>query len=574
MARGVTWFGAAAVALGVCLAGPCGLAAADSDANQDPSTAANQRTDTHTASPSAGPRTAAARVGRPQTRSANTADPRADRRTPTAPGAARAALPARLDARNVRRTPGPDVSTLTPALASAGGTDAPDQAAVTPPLSAPQAPAPAPTVGTVAVPAAASTTTADGLSNPLGPVESFIEGVILLVRRTFFNQPPTVAPEQTTGQTTGPITGTIGAVDPEGDPITYTVISRPQFGTVEVAADGTYLYSPGSTFTGIDTFTVSAADTGFHINLLNPFRPAATLANAVVEQGRPVRVMFDFSYTGLGLLWTQEARSALQTAATLLSSYFLVDTPVTVTYSVDGQFSPFSGQLATATSDMISSRAGFFPTVVQQKIIAGIDVNGSTADGTITWNFANPWALNGTANTGEYDFQSVAMHELMHTFGFLSNVQQAGSNTDTTWTRYDGFLVTSADNAVIGGDFAWNPLYDTNLTGGSGGLYFGGANAIAAFGGPVPLYTPNPWQGGSSVSHLNDATFSGRNKQLMIARVSTGTGIKTLSAIETGIMTDLGYTMVTPPATSTVVMLGFFVVMRRRRATNPATRST
>lgn len=567
MARGVTWFGVAAVALGVCLAGPCGVAAADSAADQEPSTAANQRTDTHTASPPAGPRTAAARAGRPQTRSANTAESRADRRTPAAPGAARAALPARLDARHDARTPGPDVSKPAPALASTGGADAPEQAPVPAQVYEPPTPAPAQAVGTVAVPAAAATTDADALSNPLGPVESFIEGVILLVRRTFFNQPPTVAPVQFTGQTTGPITGTIGAVDPEGDPITYTVISRPQFGTVEFnTTDGTYLYSPFSTFTGIDTFTVSAADSGFHINLLNPFRPAATLANAVVEQGRPVRVMFDFSYTGLGLLWTQEARSALQTAATLLSSYFVVDTPVTVTYSVDGQFSPFSGQLATATSDMISSRAGFFPTVVQQKIITGIDVNGSTADGVITWNFANPWALNGTANPGEYDFQSVAMHELMHTFGFLSNVQQAGSNTDTTWTRYDGFLVTSGDTAVIGTDFAWNPVYDTNLTGGNGGLYFGGANAIAAFGGPVPLYTPNPWQGGSSVSHLNNATFSGRNKQLMIARVSTGTGIKTLSAIETGIMTDLGYTMVTPPATSTALMLGFLFVVRRRRA--------
>lgn len=574
MARVVTWFGAAAVALGVCLAGPCGLAAADSAADPEPSTAANQRPDTGRAGPPVGPGTAAAHAGRSRDRSATTAQSRADRRAPAAPGAARTALPARLHGRPDTQTPGPDVSKPTSALASTGGAGTPDPAATTPALSESPASAPAPTVDAVTVSAAASTTTADGLSNPLGPVESFIEGVILLVRRTFFNQPPTVAPVQTTGQITGPITGTIGAVDPEGDPITYAVISRPQFGTVVVNTDGTYLYSPGSTFTGIDTFTVSAADSGFHINLLNPFRPAATLANAVVEQGRPVRVMFDFSYTGLGLLWTQEARSALQTAATLLSSYFLVDTPVTVTYSVDGQFSPFSGQLATATSDMISSRAGFFPTVVQQKIITGIDVNGSTADGTITWNFANPWALNGTANPGEYDFQSVAMHELMHTFGFLSNVQQAGSNTDTTWTRYDGFLVTSADTGVIGGDFAWDPVYDTNLTGGSGGLYFGGANAIAAFGSPVPLYTPNPWQAGSSVSHLNDATFSGRNKQLMIARVSTGTGIKTLSAIETGIMTDLGYTMVTPPATSTVVMIGFFVVMRRRRATNPAPRST
>ncbi len=430
-------------------------------------------------------------------------------------------------------------------------------------------PAPGAPVVTIAVPvAAAVTTTADVSTNPLGPVESFIEGVVLLIRRTFFNQPPTVAPVQTTGQITGPITGTIGAVDPEGDPITYTVTSGPNFGTVEVSTDGTYLYTPGGTFAGLDTFTVAATDTGFHINLLDPFRPASTLANAVVEQGRAALVQFDFEYAGWALLWSPEARSALQTAATLLSSYVLVDTPVTVNYTVDGEFAPFSGQLASATSPMISSRAGFYPTVVQAKIISGSDVNGSTADGTITWNFANPWAFNGSASGGEYDFQSVAMHELMHTFGFLSTITEPGSNTDTTWTTYDQLLVTSDGTPVIGSDFIWNSAYDTNLTGGDGGLYSGGPAAVAAYGAPVPLYTPNPWQTGSSVSHLSDFVFVGRNKQLMIARVSTGTGIKTLSTIETGILTDLGYTTVSAPGGSAVLMMGLFIIRRRRtRAT-------
>ena len=424
-------------------------------------------------------------------------------------------------------------------------------------------------VDTLVLPvAAAVTTTADESTNPLGPIQSFIEGIGLLIRRTFFNQAPTVAPEQTTGQITGPITGTIGAVDPEGDQIVYVVTSNPQFGTVRVDTDGTYLYTPGSTFAGLDTFTVAASDPGLHINLLDPFRPASTLANAVVEQGRANWVQFDFTYTGLALLWSPEARSALQTASTLLASYVIVDSPVTVSYAVTGEFSPFSSQLASATSPMISSRAGFFPTVVQNKIITGADVNGATADGTITWNFANPWAMNGSATSGEYDFQSVAMHELMHTFGFLSAIVEPGSNTDTTWTAYDHFLVTSGGTAVIGSDFIWNSTYDANLVGGNGGLYFGGPAAIAAYGAPVPLYTPNPWQAGSSVSHLNDASFVGRNKQLMIARVSTGTGLKTLSPIETGILTDLGYTTVTAPGGSAVLMIGLFVIRRRRTRSN------
>ncbi|MCE9515750.1 MAG: hypothetical protein K8R24_07445 [Mycobacterium sp.] len=592
MARGVTRLGAAAFALGISLAAPQAVASADTADDQGPPAAANPD------SPSAGSGRAAARSTAAHPRrirsdaaptTAGTADlpaaaaiaqgPPATR----SPGTPRARLNPRGGAESAARVATPTTA-MTPAAAlTEAGPDiaAPQPTSADTPSSdsgiaaessvgvAMSTPAPGAPVVTIAVPvAAAVTTTADVSTNPLGPVESFIEGVVLLIRRTFFNQPPTVAPVQTTGQITGPITGTIGAVDPEGDPITYTVTSGPNFGTVEVSTDGTYLYTPGGTFAGLDTFTVAATDTGFHINLLDPFRPASTLANAVVEQGRAALVQFDFEYAGWALLWSPEARSALQTAATLLSSYVLVDTPVTVNYTVDGEFAPFSGQLASATSPMISSRAGFYPTVVQAKIISGSDVNGSTADGTITWNFANPWAFNGSASGGEYDFQSVAMHELMHTFGFLSTITEPGSNTDTTWTTYDQLLVTSDGTPVIGSDFIWNSAYDTNLTGGDGGLYSGGPAAVAAYGAPVPLYTPNPWQTGSSVSHLSDFVFVGRNKQLMIARVSTGTGIKTLSTIETGILTDLGYTTVNAPGGSAVLMMGLFIIRRRRtRAT-------
>lgn len=590
MARSVTRLGAVVFALGVSLAAPQAVALADTPDDQGTPAAANpESSSAGTGRPDA--RSSAVRPGRSRIRSdvapAGTATADLPAAAATAQGAPaihppvapRARLNPRGGADTAARTATPTTGVTPVAALTGAGADTaapqpmPVQApspeakvAAEPSLGAQMsAPAPTASIVTLAVPvAAAVTTTADVSTNPLGPIESFIEGVVLLIRRTFFNQPPTVAPVQTTGQITGPITGTIGAVDPEGDPITYTVTSGPNFGTVEVDTDGTYLYEPDGTFAGLDTFTVAATDTGFHINLLDPFRPASTLANVVVAQGRAAWVQFDFEYAGWALLWSPEARSALQTAATLLASYVLVDAPVTVTYTVDGEFAPFSGQLASATSPMISSRAGFFPTVVQAKIISGSDFNGSTSDGSISWNFANPWAFNGSASGGEYDFQSVAMHELMHTFGFLSAITEPGSNTDTTWTTYDQLLVTSDGTRVIGSDFTWNSVYDTNLTGGDGGLYSGGPAAIAAYGAPVPLYTPNPWQTGSSVSHLSDFVFVGRNKQLMIARVSTGTGIKTLSTIETGILTDLGYTTVSAPGGSAVLMMGLFVIRRRR----------
>ncbi len=602
--RAVRW-GAAAFALGVSLAGPQALAAADTPGDDSSAGSANsvadqparsaptrqgraERTVPANRTPSAAAATSDSGDGTPR---AATTPARASQRA-TARNDAGAAASGRPDSVEVSRSLPPagavaersrraaaspgapsgaeesaSATTASPAVES----DSP--AALDVPYAQPDPPmavaATADQVGTVGVPAAAATanSVAHALGDVLGPIQAFVEGIALLVRRAFFNEAPTVTPVQLTGQVSGPITGNIGAVDPEGDPITYRLSAAPVFGTVSIGSDGSYVYTPGADFAGTDAFTVAAADSGLHINLFNPFRPAYTLGNAVVTQGvSGPRVQFEFIYSGGALLWSQEARAALESTATILGSYFVVSSPVTVTYTVNGELSPLSGTLASASSDIISSRPGFFPTVVQAKIISGVDANGAAPDGQITWNFGSPWAFGPAVANGQYDFQSVAMHELMHTLGFLSNVSEPGSNSGTGWTAFDGFLVTANGTGVIGGDYGWISAYDTNLTGGNGGLFFGGPNAVAAYGGPVPVYTPNPWQSGSSMSHLNDPSFYGRNDQLMNARVSMGRGIRTLSAVETAILTDLGYTMVPVPGSTAVLLFGVFFLRRRRPA--------
>ncbi|MGI9125005.1 MAG: hypothetical protein ACR2JM_09695, partial [Mycobacterium sp.] len=117
---------------------------------------------------------------------------------------------------------------------------------------------------------------------------------------------------------------------------------------------------------------------------------------------------------------------------------------------------------------------------------------------------------------------------------------------------------------VIGTDYKWLTAYNTNLTGGNGGLYFSGPNAVAAYGGPVPLYTPNPWNPGSSVSHLDDNTFTGTKTQMMNAITDTGLGIRTLSKVELGVLKDIGYTVVTTPGGTTLLFIGVFMLRRRR----------
>lgn len=434
---------------------------------------------------------------------------------------------------------------------------APDVAAV--------ATAPAAAMAAVRSPVAAVTSSAVGGGGLLAQFKAFFGGGALLLRRSLFNKPPTVNPVQLTGQSGGPITGTIGAVDPEGDALTYKVTADPSFGTVTVGQDGSYSYSPGTSFVGTDNFVVTASDSGLHINLFAVRRSAGTIASVSVTQGQAApQLRFQFNYGSGAQFWSPEARSALESAAAKLASYFVVTAPVTLTFDVTGQFSPLSPTLASAGSDFADPRAaGFMKTIVQNKIQTGSDGNGSAADGTISWNFGSPWTFGNTVSTGKLDFQGTAMHELLHTFGFLSNVTQPGTNSGTTWTLFDSFVVDSAGNKAISGNYKWDSSYNPNLIGRDGGLYFNGPNAVAANRGPVSLYTPNPWESGSSLSHLNDMVFFGSNDQMMNAKASAGSGIRTLSAVELGILRDIGYNVV--GGTPSLMLVGLVFPRGKRR---------
>ena len=584
--------GAAAFALGVALAGP-GLAVATADGTDTATSTASDPAQT-TASDNPAPKSTASRPRRGaapsapadttarDTSAARTAAPAAGR---TASRIASKPAPARRANRNTPTAatpvspsaPSSDISSAQPAAVT------PDQPAAAPNTPIPVSPGFASAVDAAAAPArvvakpvaalsitgaAATAAATDPISALFGPIQSFIEGIGLLIRRTFFNQAPTVAPVQLTGQLEGPITGTIGAVDPEGDPIIYSITGQPLYGSITLGSDGSYTYTKGPGFSGRDSFTVAATDTGFHLNLLDLFRPASTEAYMQVAQGATQSLLtFTFIYGAGSQYWSQAARAALQASAEQLADYLVVTTPVNVTFDVTAESSPLSGTLASAGSDLTSSDPGFYDTVVQQKIVTGVDANGSAADGTIDWNFGQRWAFGNSVDYSQYDFTSTAMHELMHTLGFLSNVDEPGWDaTNQTWTTFDSFMVTRNGTTVIANsDYSWDPVYNANLTGGNGALYFGGPNAVAVYGGPVPLYTPNPWEPGSSVSHLDDSTFTGGNSKLMNAISDTGTGVRVLSPIELAILKDIGYTVNSTPASAAIFIIGFGFISRRRR---------
>lgn len=125
-------------------------------------------------------------------------------------------------------------------------------------------------------------------SLPANPISDFLAGALLLVRRTLFNQLPTTDPFEYLTRTGGDSQGTLGAVDPEGDTLTYQLVQGPTLGSVEVGADGTYTYSPGPDYpsAGFDFFTVAVSDPGF--NVFDPFSSRTTEVTVAVSAAPPV----------------------------------------------------------------------------------------------------------------------------------------------------------------------------------------------------------------------------------------------------------------------------------------------
>ncbi|MDN5752151.1 MAG: PEP-CTERM sorting domain-containing protein [Nitrosospira sp.] len=303
-------------------------------------------------------------------------------------------------------------------------------------------------------------------------------------------------------------------------------------------------------------------------------------------------ITFQFQYAdpaGTGFLDAANGPSrqtALNTAASTFSDMFGRHFSNSGTIVLEATASDdASDTLASAGSKFTGpGSAGFnLGEVVRTKLQTGADLNGNNADGSLDINFGNAWELdfNATPSNAEYDFYSTLFHEFTHVLGFASTIGQSGEPVFGTqnagsWSTFDSFIVDKNGARIIDpATFALNQAaWDAGSVGGASpaeGLFFDGANAVAANGGdPAGLYTPETWDESSSVSHLDDENpaYAG---MMMLAMSDTGPYARDYSAIEVGMLTDLGYTaaIIPEPETYAMLLAGLGMIgwiARRRKA--------
>ncbi|WP_411766008.1 T9SS type A sorting domain-containing protein [Winogradskyella sp. A3E31] len=291
---------------------------------------------------------------------------------------------------------------------------------------------------------------------------------------------------------------------------------------------------------------------------------------------------FIVTYNG----FTPEAQAAFQYAIDIWSN--LLDSPVPI--RVDATFAP-----AAASNLGSAGPAGFlindpaFMTDTAYAIAMGESIIGEDSDGPagtsndISCNFNSnrtDWYFGTDGNPGpdEIDFVSVVLHELGHGLGLLG-FGRVDDNDNPTEGRLRGAFSDPSlfeyihvwDRFIDGTDIFLNPTPITGFPDPSGQLLNQYTNnemtcnsplANAQNSGVAPeMYSPSSWGGGSSYSHLDEATYPNANENaLMTPFLSDGVAIHNPGPIILGFMQDMGWNLCPGALSQNEFAIGDFTV--------------
>ena len=182
--------------------------------------------------------------------------------------------------------------------------------------------------------------------------------------------------------------------------------------------------------------------------------------------------------------------------------------------------------------------------------LAGKDLDKENPEIVIQVNSAAAWDTrnDGKPTKREYDMESVIIHELGHGLGFLSTDSYNLARDPATRvviasglldqpTAFDAYLQT-----VDGRRLSDLPSPSTELaTALTNPLVWTGAKGVAANDGVMPkMYTPSTYEDGSSISHLDEATFSNSGaNSVMTPNLEAGEVFHELGPLLIAMMEDL-----------------------------------
>lgn len=199
-------------------------------------------------------------------------------------------------------------------------------------------------------------------------------------------------------------------------------------------------------------------------------------------------------------------RTALEAAFAYFASSMLDGGEADIEIRASFSGNPNSNPFAMSGAYYYGSR-GFNDPFTKRHITTGNDPHGSFPDAYIQFNFHSAMNFNydphAQPHSDQYDFYTVALHEIMHLLGFASYCNALGESAASphVFTTYDGRLM----------DFEKNPLLEVSGSGNAASVSKPAEGALTnnqvwyelASGRLAPVFSPASFNA-SSMSHFDN----------------------------------------------------------------------
>lgn len=261
--------------------------------------------------------------------------------------------------------------------------------------------------------------------------------------------------------------------------------------------------------------------------------------------------------------WPAEALAAFEYAMSIWETHLESTIPVAIQATwteLDANVLGSAGPTRIAQIPPVGE-ANTWYTIAQANAMTGQDIKQSAGveydiQININCDFED-WYFGQDSNppANLIDFVTVVLHEIGHGIGFIGSMSGDADVGIAEWgfqtsagavnpIIYDLFTEDGESIPLINENVYSNPssgLYDA-LVGEFDGVFFDGIDAsIVNLGAPVRLYTPFPWQGGSSYSHLDQDTYGDSENALMRPALDRQFSIHTPGPVMCGMLSDMGW---------------------------------